>query len=460
MPKRIRKTIGRTVLVILILAITAGVIYAWEAFPIISGYGAKNMASAVFLQHRNPDDVLREDLAGFPFSLGRYQVNRADSSVTGSIWGLARQKAIYRRGVGCTLINGLTESEVRAQTFLLPPTPVSNRDSIPWPAGDLVSRPVSANIDDNALQNALSLALQATHEGKPAYTRAVVVVYDGKIVGERYAPGFDRNSLMLGWSVSKSLTSALIGILVNDGKLSVDSPAPVPEWSGTDRQGITVRHLLNQASGLDFLEDYTKPSEVTNMLFREGDMGAFTARRPLKHQPGTVFSYSSGNSNILSRIIRHTVGEQAYSGFPYSALFHRVGMYSALLEPDASGTYIGSSYSYATARDFARFGLLYLQNGVWNGDTILPTGWVAETVRPAPADTQKHYGFQFWLNGLSKEAPGARLFPDVPADLFYADGFGGQNIYIIPSKKLVVVRFGLQTINENELLRNVLKAVK
>jgi len=218
--------------------------------------------------------------------------------------------------------------------------------------------------------------------------------------------------------------------------------------------------LLQQTSGLDYTEDYRGPSEATNMLFRRGDMGAFTAMLPLKFKPGTIFNYSSGNANILSRIIRHSVGDSGYAAFPYQALFHKINMYSLLLEPDASGTYIGSSYSYATARDFARFGLLYYNNGWWNGEQLLPENWVKETIKPAAANQLQRYGYQFWLNGLDEKDPGKRWFPDVPADMYFADGFGGQNIFIIPSKKLIVVRLGVHTIDENKYLREVIEAIK
>ena len=264
---------------------------------------------------------------------------------------------------------------------------------------------------------------------------------------------------MLGWSMSKSVTAALIGILVKEGRLNPEAPAPVPEWKKTDKEIITLKQLLQQTTGLDFEEDYTKPSEVTNMLFKEGDMAAFAARLPLKYEPGTVFNYSGGNTNILSRIIRHTVGEAKYAAFPYQALFYKLGMYSALLEPDASGSYIGSSYCYATARDFARFGLLYLNNGRWNGEQILPEDWVKISVQPSMADKRKHYGYQFWLNGFSESDLTKRWYPDVPADMFFAKGFGGQGIYIIPSKKLVVVRTGLRDIDANKLLREVIQSI-
>jgi CubicO group peptidase (beta-lactamase class C family) len=386
-------------------------------------------------------------------------VDRKDSSVTGSIWGLAKRKAIYRTGLGCTLVNDITEEELRSQVYQLASTPSGQSGSHPWPYGDQANDTVPADINKQLLQQAMDHVMQAQKDGKPAYTRAMLVVYDGKLIGEQYAKGFDQHTVMLGWSISKSLIGALTGVLVQEGKLDVNAPGPVPEWQHNRKERIRVKDLLQQTSGLDFEENYSKPSEVTNMLFKHGDMAGFTAQLPLKYEPGTVFNYSSGNSNILSRIIRHTVGEKNYIAFPYDSLFHKLHMYSILMEPDASGTFIGSSYSYATARDFARFGLLYYNNGVWNGEQILPRDWVQQSVQPSAADKLQHYGYQFWLNGYDKKDPSKRMYPDVPADMYFADGYGGQDIYIIPSEKLVVVRLGLHTIDENQMLKEVIYAI-
>ncbi|MDP4262911.1 MAG: serine hydrolase [Bacteroidota bacterium] len=455
-----RKIITRIVLVLFLIVLAFGFRYAWRSFPIISGYGAKNLCSAIYLQHRNPKDVINEDLGGFPLSLGSFTVNEKDSSVTGSVWGFAGRKAIYRKGIGCTLVNDYKEEEIRAQHFMIPSLPVTNRDTIPWPDGNKLADTIPAGINKPALDKIAEEAIREDGNGKPVHTRAVLVVYDGQLVAEKYAPGFDKNTVMLGWSISKSLTGALIGILVKQGKLDVDAPAPVPEWKGSDKQKITLKQLLQHTTGLEFLESYTGFSEVTNMLFNKGDMAAYTAKLPLKYEPGTVFNYSSGNSNVLSRIIRQAVGEEGYASFPYQYLFHKTGMYSMLLEPDASGTYIGSSYSYATARDFARFGLLYYNNGNWKGEQILPENWVKESVQPVAADKLKHYGYQFWLNGWDEKDPSKRWYPDVPADMFFADGYGGQDIYIIPSRKLIVVRLGLHTIDENRLLREIISTTR
>ncbi|MBO9200191.1 MULTISPECIES: serine hydrolase domain-containing protein [Niastella] len=458
---KLYKNILRFVLLMLVVALAYGGWYAWRAFPIISGYGAKNMASAVYLQHRNPESVLKEELGFFPVSKGTYTINPEDSSVTGSVWGFAKRKAIYRTGLGCTLVNDLSEAEIRKQHFSLPVIPSQNVDTIAWPYGDKISDSISPVVDNKALQQAVDNAMQMpSKKGDPAYTRAFLVVYDGKIVGERYAPGFNKKSVMIGWSMTKSLTSAIIGVLVKAGKLDPNSPAPVPEWQHTNKEKITLKNLLQQSSGLDYTENYNSPSEATNMLFKRADMGGFTAKLPLKYEPGTIFNYSSGNANILGRIIRQTVGDSIYAAFPYNALFHKINMYSLVLEPDASGTYVASSYSYASARDFARFGLLYYNNGVWNGEQLLPVNWVKETVQPAPANKQLRYGYQFWLNGLDDKDPNKRWFPDAPADMYFADGYGGQNIFIIPSKKLIIVRLGVRTVDENKYLKEVIAAIK
>jgi len=456
---RVKRAVKRVFIIALLAVIAYGIHYAWASFPVISSYGAKNLCSCIFVAGRDEKDVKQQELGDFPLSIGTYKIDYKDSSVTGTVFGFASHKAIFRKGLGCTIVNDFSEKEIRAQHFILASAPSINTDSIPWPSGDLIREDSSSNgVNKQQLQQVMQKAFEENDPKKISGTRAVIVLYDGKLVAEKYAPGYDVHSKMLGWSMAKSITAALIGILVKDGKLKVETSAPVPEWQkeSDPRHAITLEQLLQQTSGLDFEEDYSKASEATNMLFKNGDMAAFTARRQLRYTPGTAFNYSSGNSNILSRIIRQTVGEAAYHSFPARALFYKIGMNSALLEPDASGTFIGSSFVYATARDWARFGLLYYNNGVWNGQQILPEGWVKKTSLPSAADSQKHYGYQFWLNGFDKKNMSKRLYPDVPADMYFADGYGGQQVYIIPSKKLVVVRLGLHGFDENTLLKNII----
>jgi CubicO group peptidase (beta-lactamase class C family) len=446
----------------LVLLALLALVFTWlvlKVFPAISGYGAKNMCSAIYLQHRQAEDVIREDISDFPKSLARFSFSEKDSSVTATVLGFAARKAIYRPGLGATLVNEFPEGEIRKQVFALPPKPMADPDTIPWPMGDKPVDTFPGNIDKVQLDRGVDIAFQDNPDN-PLFTRAVVVVYKGQIIAERYGKGFDKHTVNLGWSMSKSLTSAMIGILVKEGKLSVDAPAPIPEWQGTDKEKITLKNILQQATGLDFTENYAFPSTVTNMLFSKGDMAGYVASLPLANVPGSEFYYSSGNTNLLQKIIRHTVGENGYAAFPYQSLFHRINAYSFLMEPDASGTYIGSSYSYGTARDFARFGLLYLNNGRWNGEQILPEDWVQQTIQPVVTTEKNRYGFQFWLNSYTEQGRKMKVFPDAPDDLFYPSGYGGQHVYIMPSKDLIVVRMGLFEIDQNSFLREIIKSIR
>ena len=461
-----KKKTGRRILLLIILAgLAYGIYFCSITLPIISGYGAKNMCSAVFVANRNEQQVRSQELNFSPMNLATFKVDYADSSVTGSVFGFAKCKAIYRKGLGVTLINELSEQQIRNQHFLIAHVPNINQDTVAWPMGNKVNDSFPDAINKVQLTDAIQSIFKEADTAKPIRTRAVVVLYDGKLIAEQYGQDFTKDTKLLGWSMTKSITSALIGLLVKSGKLNIDNPAPVPEWENADdpRHAITIKNLLQQSSGLNFVEDYTKSSEGTNMLFKKADMGAYTASRPLKDKPGSVFYYSSGNTNILSRIIRQTVGENVYHTFPYDSLFYKLGMYSVVLEPDASGTFVGSSYMYATARDWARFGLLYFNKGMYNNQRILSEDWVAQTVTPAESSKLGEYGFQFWLNAGPLNNPQSRTYPSAPTDLYYADGFEGQRIYVIPSKKLVVVRLGLtkyKNFKEDAFLAAILRAVK
>ncbi|HTF32620.1 MAG TPA: serine hydrolase [Myxococcota bacterium] len=322
---------------------------------------------------------------------------------------------------------------------------------IAFPTTDWVVTAPASDGDAARLSRALDEAFSEPELARLRRTRAVVVVHGGRIVAERYAPGFGPQTPLLGWSMTKSVTNALCGILLREGKLELSMPAPVPEWKGVGdaRREITVDLLLRQSSGLRWNEVYeTSPfdSSVINMLYGLGhrDMAAFAASQPLAHPPGTVWSYSSGTTLILSRILRSLIGSDSdYHAFPRRELFERIGMKSAVMEPDVAGTFVGSSYSYATARDWARFGLLYLRDGTWEGERILPAGWVDYTRTPAPAAPHGEYGAHFWLNAGAAERGAPSPDPRAPADLFYASGHDGQVVAIVPSRDLVIVRAGL-----------------
>ena len=278
-------------------------------------------------------------------------------------------------------------------------------------------------------------------EGAQGVTYALLVVKGGELVYERYAHGASAFYLQYSWSMAKSVTQALTGILVRDGKLDLYAPAPVPEWQQDERWEITLDQLLRMTSGLAFNEDYVdgQQSDVIPMLQYEGrhDTGAFAANMPLAYPPGTHWSYSSGTTNIICRILKEDVGGGA-SGmlrFMNDELFEPIGVRSASPKFDTSGTFIGSSYLLATPQDFARFGLLYLRGGRFGDRQVLPPEWIDYARTPTYQSDEEAYGAQWWMK------------PD-NTDWFYASGYDGQRILCVPEKDLVMVRLGRTPVGE------------
>jgi CubicO group peptidase (beta-lactamase class C family) len=332
----------------------------------------------------------------------------------------------------------------------LPPQP----DGVPWPTGDWPTGPVPAGV---ALDPLLDEVMDPT--GGLARTRAVVVVHRGRLVAERYGDRtdtwgavtgepIDEETPLLSWSMAKSMLHAVVGMLVAEGRLDLDAPAPVPAWAspGDPRSGITLQQLLEMRDGLDFTEDYAPDDEggagvshVIDMLFGPGepDTAGFAAARPPAHPPGTVFNYSSGTSNIVSGIVARTLGsEDAYRRFLHDRLFGPIGMRSADPRFDAAGTWVASSYLWATARDMARFGTLYLRDGTWDGRRLLPEGWVDHARRPRSVDPEddRYYGAHWWVVGDD-------------LGTFWANGYEGQAILVCPGLDLVVVRLGKSSVD-------------
>jgi CubicO group peptidase (beta-lactamase class C family) len=259
--------------------------------------------------------------------------------------------------------------------------------------------------------------------------------------------------------MTKSLTNAIIGNMSLKGKIKIDQKAPIFEWRQDNRKNIKIDDLMRMSSGLSWKENYSGPSDATNMLFIVKHVSLFAAESKLRYEPGSKFYYSSGTTNIISRLIRQTYNDDYYYRFPYEEIFHKIGMYSLVMELDAGGTFVGSSYAYATARDWARFGLLYLHDGVWNGERLLPAGWVDYSTTRTKGAPRGEYGAQFWLNAGPEGDPSKRLYPDAPTDLYWADGFEGQNVFIIPSKELVIVKLSQTTgnaLDDNEFLKNII----
>jgi CubicO group peptidase (beta-lactamase class C family) len=385
------------------------------------------------------------------FKFLKHQIDREARTVTVSFLGtgLFKKTAVYHGPLGSVLLNGVTEEEVRSWRAELPGPEPADPGTVAWPTGD---RDAAAPIPDSFDRTRLAAAVERVFtESDPKHvlrTRALLVVHDGKLIVERYGAGITPETRLISWSVAKSVTSALVGILVGEGKLALHDPAPVPEWRdpADPRHPITLEHLLWMSPGLEWYEAYAEHpvSDVNKMLFTAPDMAAFAADMKLIAPPGTRFEYSTGTTMILSRLIRQAIGDRsAYWAFPRRALFNRIGMRSASIDCDGTGTFVLGAQVYATARDFARFGLLYLDDGVWQGERILPEGWVAYTATPTPAEKTGLYGAQFWLN---KGAPGdasKRPMPDLPDDMFLAQGYQGQAVIILPAQKVVVVRLGM-----------------
>jgi CubicO group peptidase (beta-lactamase class C family) len=451
MRRRVKRILYAAGIALIILLAGAGW-YLSDTLPIGTGHTAKTICSNVFISGRDAQDIFKEDIAPlhFLFAITDYKVDLDAKSVSADAFGFAQRTAIYREGCGCTIVNGLTENELRQQKIGYSQAVKSSperRSNRPWPTGNhgpVLSLP--AGVDAEKLAKAIDAAFAEPGPQNLRKTRAVVVVYDGQLIAERYAPGFNLNQPQLGWSMSKSITNALVGLMVKQGRLELNTRAPVPEWQKPEdpRQKINLDQLLHMSSGLEFSEEYAPFSDAVYMFYDSYDFAAYAANKPLETEPDSKWHYSSGTANIIARVVRQTI-EKAHANYYeylYQHLFHKIGMFSVVLEPDPSGTFVGSSYVFATPRDWARFGLLYLQDGVWNGERILPRGWVKYTTTPAPRAPRGEYGALFWLNAGAPSDPADRMMPSVPVDAFFARGFQEQRVFVIPSKNLVLVRLG------------------
>ena len=316
----------------------------------------------------------------------------------------------------------------------LPSQPAGTRwPTLAWPEAAL------ACADRASFDALVAEAFAAKSTPTLGETHALLVVQGGSITFERYGEGFTAESTHHSWSKAKSITQALVGMLVRDGKLDIHAPADVPAWSNDVRREITLDQLLRMSSGLKFIEDYApggNPSDVIEMLFGKGkeDVAAYAASLPLEHAPGSYWSYASGTSNIVSRIASRALDAQgpAFGKFMRERLFEPLGITSAIPKFDAAGTFIGSSFCFMTARDFARFGLLYLRDGVWDGRRLLPEGWVDYARRPTfqqPGVDANRYGAHWWLDFGGRGS-------------FSANGYDGQFTIIVPARDLIIVRHG------------------
>ena len=446
--KKIFKILGFVALLFLVY-------FGYATYPkldLISGFSSKSLASGHFIDNRSQDLIEKGDNDIEMITLATNKIDENGKFAMSSVYGLKERKAIYREGLGATLIND--DFDI-SKPYEVPKRTKLNND-LPFPYGNKEPKDTAfANVDYAKLNAAVANAFDEKGQIKKR-TRSVLVIYKDKIIAEKYDTGFNKDSKILGWSMTKSITSALFGILQKQGKIDVFKPAPIAEWANDERSKITIANLLNMNSGLEWEEDYNKISDVTKMLFLDTDMSQAQLKKPAQFKPNSHWNYSSGTTNLLSGILRNQFKtHQEYLDFWYSSLIDKIGMSSMLVETDMAGNYVGSSYGWATTRDWSKFGLLYLHKGNWNGEQILDESWIKFTETPTNTSNGK-YGAHFWLNASGK-------FPDVPKDLFYCSGYQGQMVAIFPSQDLVIVRMGLKEDPEfdfNGLLSGIVGSLK
>lgn len=431
----------KIVIVVLLVFAFAGVGYiavsGKDLFRIATGSVSHSLCMTAFVSGLDPDQMFAEEQLPLMRSIGwaiHYDVDRVHREVRTTIAGAFLSRAAFREGLGCLIVR---DGAIPEAAGLKMPGVVSA-----FPQSTIIVP------TDVRLRKALDSAFSEPDPAHLRMTKAIVVLHDGKLVAERYAAGYGPAIPVYGHSLSKSVTSALIGILVRQSKLQRDQPVPVAAWqeSSDSRSQITIDQLLRMSSGLPFDETNGPVSPMTRMLFLQPDMAAYASRIPLVNPPGTAWNYSNLGYLVLSRLIRDAAGSSAVETerFVHHELFEPLGMQTAMIECDATGTPVGASNVYASPRDWARFGQFYLDDGVVNGRRILPEGWVTYS---ASQTLDTGYGAGFWTNLVTEgsvpvwDAPWG--LPELPADTFYARGALGQYIVIVPSERLVVARFGI-----------------
>ena len=416
-----------------------------ELIRVAANYAAKSVCSNVFIAKRDPSEVLALDVQapGHPIlKLMRVTVDRTTGVVRAGLFGfIGGGLAVARSNVGCA---AMPDGRLDAAHADVGPAPATGPEPL---RRDLI-------VTVPALQDVV-----ANDELAGPGMRAIVVVNHGRIVAERYGRGFGPATPQLGWSMTKSVTAGLIGLLVKDGRLALDQPAGVGRAA---RARSTIADLMSMTSGLEFNESYGTVSDVTRMLYLEPDMAGFAASKPSIHPPGETWSYSSGTAVMLARIFQDAAGPDAIS-YVRQRLFAPLGMLSAVMETDEQGTLVGSSYMYATPRDWARYGQLLAQDGLWQGQEILPPGYVAMMSSPVAASGGDYGHGMVWCRLNHDDAPPAGPDP-LPADAFWMSGHDGQYAAIVPSRQLVVVRMGLTPEHDHyrpePLVLAVLRAVR
>ncbi|HEV7635020.1 MAG TPA: serine hydrolase [Bradyrhizobium sp.] len=422
------------------LAVPALIFRPDRAIRVATGYVAHDVCSKAFVSGLDPESVFAETTDRDGIRLLRrgliYRLDRSRQTVDASLAGLLGSHAAFHEGFGCLLRHGSDEPYLLKSDVAALKTPKT-----PPLLGDIAG-PAPIEPADPALKAALDHAFEEPATPPFRRTKAVVVVRDGQVIAERYAHGIGVDTPLLGFSMTKSVVNALIGILTQQGLVTPSMPAPIPEWRGASdpRREIEVEHLMRMTSGLALDETNSGFDPSSRMVYLHNDMAGFAVKAAVIAPPGNRWTYSSATTQLLARIIRDAVGgpEQTLA-FAWRELFNPLGMRNVTLEFDGAGTLQGSTYMLASARDWARFGLLYLNDGIVGDRRILHEDWVDFS---AAATLDTDYGAGFWTNRSEHEHAKARVRLGIPRDAFFASGDLGQRIVIIPSQRLVIVRLG------------------
>ena len=436
------------------------------------GQQAVFMCNGLFTSNRTLEQIFAQELAFFREPIGDadggdYNIDWNRRAVEiGASGAVPVMRAVFREGIGCVILPpDQTLADIDSLPELTLPLPPGDPARIPWPNGDLVNGGgLPAGVDGVALQAASDWAFDRDSEEQ--VTLSLIVVYNGEIIHERYADGFDVSTRTRTWSTAKSIATTLIGMLVDEGRMSLDEPLgfdwyPMNSSAEMDpRNQITLRHVLNMSSGLDTIDnrgrEYATGSGLSYWAGASSVVGARS--RALIREPGTYWDYENYDTLLAVYAMKLALGgEKAYAEFPRRALLDRIGMRNTLVSTDRFGDFILSSQVYTNARDLARFGLLYLQNGMWDGERLISEDWIDFVRTPAPATVGRggYYGGQWWLVPEGRD--------DVPKDAYSTSGNRGQYTIVVPSHNMVIVRRGLdygrQGFDRWSLTREVLKAI-
>ncbi|TXD51796.1 MULTISPECIES: serine hydrolase domain-containing protein [unclassified Polaribacter] len=421
--------IFKRILLLIAVIIIIAIVYNYVKIRLMAGFAAKNTVSSVFVANRTLAFTDTTDTNFSPVKFANNTINRDKKTATASAFGLSTRKAFYREGLGGVLA---LEKEDINRKYLVPKRGIPDTITS-FPYGNAPQKDtIFTNVDYKKLEKTLEVLFDAENQ-----TRAAVVVYKNQIITERYADGFNQDSKILGWSMAKSIVGTLFGVLEHQNKMNIFKKAPIEEWKTDERKDITIHNLLQMNSGLKWVEEYSSVTDVVKMLYLDSDMTKRQIEMPMVGKPNETWNYSSGTTNVLSGILRQQFKtHQEYLDFWYAELIDKIGMNSMLVETDLAGNYVGSSYAWATARDWSKLGLLYLHNGTWNGEKIFSKDWVTYATSPTPT-SDGSYGAQIRLNAGGK-------YPNVPKSMYYFSGFQGQKVYVFPEQDLVVVRMGLK----------------